>query len=139
MDPSAGSGCSAVHDDPVEPSRRSPCHAVTCLNKMKVPRQSRYVCKCFFPNLPIDFLSHSSLQYYRVKSFFGNFFIPPLALLNLVVSAQPNDKEDLVAALLRYEAVNGCTFHFIYYSLLAKPTASPWVDASIITDVFEVP
>lgn len=39
---------------------------------------------------------------------------PPFALLNLVVSAQPNDKEDLVAALLCYEAVNGCTFHFIY-------------------------
>lgn len=57
MDPSAGSGCSAVHGDPVE---------------------------------------------------------PPFALLNLVVSAQPNDKEDLVAALLCYEAVNGCTFHFIY-------------------------
>ncbi len=58
MDPSAGSGCSAVRDDPVDE--------------------------------------------------------PPFALLNLVMSAQPDDKENLVAALLCYEVVNGCTFHFIY-------------------------
>ena len=47
MDPSAGSGCSAVRDDPVDE--------------------------------------------------------PPFALLNLVMSAQPDDKENLVAALLCYD------------------------------------